>query len=230
MHNCVSNHQQLYCSTACPHWQYRQHQGSARFMGPTWGPFGADKTEVGPMLAPRTLLSGALLVLCATGKRPLSVSISWRHHGVQTRRTLAIKKWPSTCCIQINIRVSFDVYQRNHIWWRPTYSQLLISNAWHLCELTLSHDSASPVKSFWLLGTKHLLELIMITSSNGSNFGVTGLCAGNSPVTGEFPTQRPVTRSFDVFFDLRVNKRLSKQSWGWWFETSPSSLWRRCNG
>ena len=32
---------------------------------------------------------------------------------------------------------------------------------------------------------------------------------------GEFPTQRPVTRSFDVFFDLRLNKRLSKQPWGW---------------
>ena len=45
------------------------------------------------------------------------------------------------------------------------------------------------------------------------------ICAGNSPVPGEFPTQRPVTRSFDVFFDLRLNKRLSKQSWGWWFET-----------
>ena len=41
-------------------------------------------------------------------------------------------------------------------------------------------------------------------------------CAGNSPVTGEFPAQRPVTRSFDVFFDLRLNQRLSKQSWGWW--------------
>ena len=40
------------------------------------------------------------------------------------------------------------------------------------------------------------------------------LCAGNSPVTGEFPSQRPVTRSFDVFFDLRLNKRLSKQPWG----------------
>ena len=40
------------------------------------------------------------------------------------------------------------------------------------------------------------------------------LCAGNSPVTGEFPSQRLVTRSFDVFFDLRQNKRLSKQSWG----------------
>ena len=37
-------------------------------------------------------------------------------------------------------------------------------------------------------------------------------CAGNSPVTGEFPTQGPVTRIFDVFFDLRLNKRLSKQS------------------
>ena len=34
------------------------------------------------------------------------------------------------------------------------------------------------------------------------------LCVGNSPVTGEFPSQRPVTRSFDVFFDLRLNKRL----------------------
>ena len=39
------------------------------------------------------------------------------------------------------------------------------------------------------------------------------ICAGNSPLTGEFPAQRSVTRSFDVFFDLRLNKRLSKQSW-----------------
>ena len=30
----------------------------ARFMGPTWGPFGAGRTQVGPMLAPWTLLSG----------------------------------------------------------------------------------------------------------------------------------------------------------------------------
>ena len=56
------------------------------------------------------------------------------------------------------------------------------------------------------------------------------LCAGNSPVTGEFPTQRPVTRSFDVFFDLRLNNGLSKQSWGWWFEAPSHPLWRHCNG
>ena len=55
------------------------------------------------------------------------------------------------------------------------------------------------------------------------------LCAEKSPVPGEFPAQRPVTRSFDVFFDLRRNKRLSKQSWGWWFETLSHPLWRHCN-
>ena len=55
------------------------------------------------------------------------------------------------------------------------------------------------------------------------------ICAGNSPVPGEFPAQRPVTRSFDIFFDLRLNKRLSKQWWCWWFETTSSPLWRHCN-
>ena len=55
------------------------------------------------------------------------------------------------------------------------------------------------------------------------------LCAGKSPVSGEFPAQRSVTRSFDVFFDLPVSKRLSKQSLGWWFETLWRSLWRHRN-
>ena len=53
--------------------------------------------------------------------------------------------------------------------------------------------------------------------------------AGNSPVTGEFPAQRQVTQSFNVFFDLRLNKPLSKQWWGWWFETLWRPLWRHCN-
>ena len=42
--------------------------------------------------------------------------------------------------------------------------------------------------------------------------------------------QRPVTRRFDVFFDLCPNKRLSKQWWGWWFETPSCPLWRHCDG
>ena len=60
-------------------------------------------------------------------------------------------------------------------------------------------------------------------------FALLTICAGNSPVTGKFPAQRPVTRSFDVFFDLRLNKRLSKQWWGWWFETQSRLLWRHRN-
>ena len=48
-------------------------------------------------------------------------------------------------------------------------------------------------------------------------------------VLGKFPAQRPVTRSFNVFFDLHLNKRLSKQSWGWCFETLPCPIWRHCN-
>ena len=52
------------------------------------------------------------------------------------------------------------------------------------------------------------LSCIMMTSSNGSIFHVNGLCTGNSPVTGEFPSERPMKRSFD----LRLSKRLNKQS------------------
>ena len=67
----------------------------------------------------------------------------------------------------------------------------------------------------------------MMTSSNGNIFRVTAhLCR---EFTGEFHAQRPVTPTFDVFFDLRLNIRLSKQSWGWWFETPSRSLWRNEN-
>ena len=72
-------------------------------------------------------------------------------------------------------------------------------------------------------------QSIMMTSSNGNIFRVTGPLCGEFTGPGEFPTQRPVTRSFDVFFDLRLNKRLSKQPWGWRFETLSWSLWRQCN-
>ena len=68
-----------------------------------------------------------------------------------------------------------------------------------------------------------------MTSSNGNIFRVTGPLCGEFTGPGEFPAQRPVTRSFDVFFDLRPNKRLSKQPWGTWFESPSWSLWRQCN-
>ena len=69
----------------------------------------------------------------------------------------------------------------------------------------------------------------MMTSSNGNIFRVTGHLCGGFTGPRWIPRTRPVTRSFDVFLDLRLNKRLSKQSWGWWFETLSRPLWRHRN-
>ena len=80
-----------------------------------------------------------------------------------------------------------------------------------------------PIAEYW----RHM-TIYMVTSSNRNIFIVTGLCEGNSTVTSEFPSQRPVTRSFYVFFDLSLNKRLGKRSWGWWLERPSRSLWSYC--
>ena len=61
------------------------------------------------------------------------------------------------------------------------------------------------------IGVKSTVFFYMITSSNGNIFRVTGPLCEEFTGPGEFPTQRPVTRSFDVFVDLRLNKRLRKQ-------------------
>ena len=78
--------------------------------------------------------------------------------------------------------------------------------------------------------TKHVIFTVssMMTSSNGTIFRVTGPLCGEFTGHGEFPSQKPVARSFDDFFDLCLNKRLSKQSRRRWFETPLGSLWRHC--
>ena len=60
-------------------------------------------------------------------------------------------------------------------------------------------------------------------------FRVTGTLWREPPVTCGFPSQKSMARSFDVFFDLRLNKRLSKGSRRRWFETPSRPLWRNCN-
>ena len=72
-------------------------------------------------------------------------------------------------------------------------------------------------------------DKFMMTSSNGNSFRVAGHLCGEFIGLRWIPAQRPVTRSFDVFFDLRLKERFSKQSWGWWFETSSRPLWRHRN-
>ena len=83
-----------------------------------------------------------------------------------------------------------------------------------------------------LLTMSHYLNNVdfpMMTSSNGNIFHVTGhLC-------GEFTSRRwiPRTKASDAglwyFYDLRLNERLSKQLWGWWFEMLSRPLWCHCN-
>ena len=68
----------------------------------------------------------------------------------------------------------------------------------------------------------------MMTSSNGNIFCVTGPWYGEFTGHRWIPPQRPVTRSFDVFFDLRLNRRLGKQSRRWLFDTPWRLLWRHC--
>ena len=99
---------------------------------------------------------------------------------------------------------------------------------WHQCPTVASLNHVMqltyriiPMQSTKFAWWRHQMETF---------FALLAICVGNSPVTGEFPAQRSVTQSFDVFFDLPLNKRLSKQSWGWWFETPWCSLWRHRNG
>ena len=79
------------------------------------------------------------------------------------------------------------------------------ATAKRLC-LLMQYLHSARTNSLW----RHQMEIFS---------ALLAICAGNLPVTGEFPAQRPLTGSFDVFFDRRLNKRLSKQSWGWWFQT-----------
>ena len=115
-----------------------------------------------------------------------------------------------------------------------------VSHSWHLtCTLGICFVEAKLLSYFPL---RHqvidYINLILTSTVNQSwwrhqmeTFSASlAICVGNSPVIGEFPAQRPVTRSLDVFFDLRLNKRLSEQSWGWWFETSVRPLWRHSKG
>ena len=74
-----------------------------------------------------------------------------------------------------------------------------------------------------------LSQCTLMTSSIGTFSALLVICAGNCLVTDNFPAQRPVTRSFDVFFDVRLNDRLIEQSWGRWFEMPSRLSWGHCN-
>ena len=100
----------------------------------------------------------------------------------------------------------------------------------HVSYLCFYPESYADGTHFIVFGCGSVTIHFMMTSSNGNIFRVTGHLCGEFTGHRWIPrTQRTVTRSFDGFFDLRQNKRLSKQWWGWWFETPSHPLWRHCN-
>ena len=106
--------------------------------------------------------------------------------------------------------------------WRSCDVTVLSWNSWYNIHLIYSarsivfRDKRFVNNTWW----RHQMETCSALQA---------FCEGNSPVTGEFPSQRPVARNFNVFFDLHLNKRLSKQSRGWWFETPSRTLWHHRN-
>ena len=63
--------------------------------------------------------------------------------------------------------------------------------------------------------------IVMMTSSNGNIFSVTGLLCGEFTVDQRIPRTKASGAELWCFFDLRLNTQLSKQTWDWWFETPP---------
>ena len=120
------------------------------------------------------------------------------------------------------------------------HTYLLIASNWVLLQnwqnskklshaIKLRQNEAKFVHFYKISNLCPASSKLMMTSSNGNIFRITCPLCREFTGPGELPAQRPVTQSFDVFFDLRLNKRLSKQPWDWWFEMPSWSLWRQCN-
>ena len=107
----------------------------------------------------------------------------------------------------------------------PCHDSIMI---WENCVQYIPKNMYTILLCCELCHCTFLLDLMM-TSSNGKIFRVTGHLCGEFTGPRWIPHTKASDRSFDVFFDLRLNERLSKQSWGWWFETLSRPLWRQCN-
>ena len=187
----------------------------ARFTWPTWGPPGSCRPQVAPMLAPWTLLSGPFIS-------------EWHHNSYHCSNGNEATLTNIDKCVNPIHFVAVHI-SKNTI--------ILYSCSTYICELTQLHvrhvSIIHDLGNWGCHNTQNSPNLISTSTwwrhQMETFSALWAICAGNSPVPGEFPAQMPVTRSFDIFFDLRLNKRLSKQSWGWWFETLSHPLWRHSN-
>ena len=127
-------------------------------------------------------------------------------------------------------------YPFHHFWWTHISHLCLQTRRVVTSSMLLGTASVAAIACLWssivagnCCNSTPTVRLYIMTSSNGNISASLALCAGNSPVTDEFPAQRSATQSFDDFFDLRLNQQLNKQWWRRWFETPSRSLWRHCN-
>ena len=138
---------------------------------------------------------------------------------VLTSVTLTLDLWPwpfawtSLLSMVITLKIS---------WWNDDGN--IVKKVWQSdkqtygqTDWTVHRAACSLLKTSWWCHQMETFSMLL------------ALCAQNLLVTGEFPAPRPVTRSFDVLFDLHLNKLLSKPSRCWWFEMPSCSLWSCCN-
>ena len=124
---------------------------------------------------------------------------------------------------------SYDITKRPHN--RNSTVNITLNNT-HQChdpDPTACNTSTTPERSRLFMWRNPAQKKTWWRHQMETFSALLAICAGNSPVTGEYSAQTPVTLSFDVSFDLRLNKRLSKHPWGWWFETPSCPLWCHCN-
>ena len=139
---------------------------------------------------------------------------SWWRHQMETFSALPCSSWMHVPHIPIFFKVASVALGQSYIWSMCQCNNPQINGLnWPLPKQSkvqtmciilgmhciICYAYCNVRKPWW----RHQMETFS---------ALLALCAGNSPVTGEFPTWRPVTQSFDVSFDLRLNKRLSKQS------------------
>ena len=138
--------------------------------------------------------------------------LCWRCHGLPLRQRIVLAKVCCMCGAAI-FRLIVGIFM-------PDFIIVSIKSEMRFCSqcLRLSHETV-----VWALCHT------MMTSWNRNIFHVSGHLCGEFTAHRWIPAWRPVTRSFDVFFDLRLNQRFSKQSVGWWFETPSHPLWHHCN-
>ena len=201
-----------------------------------------------------TMMVNLLMHICVTRpqwvKTQPNMKKTWHGHSFHITDPLCVEttgELPHKEPVKRNF-IGFFVGRLDNVWNKQSSRQWL-EKPWRSCDVTvmrhscivfsLNTETDQRRKIIQYASSRRVvtrnklqspgIDMIMMTSSNGNIFRVTGLLCGEFTGPGEFSTQRQVTRSFDVFFDLRLNKRLSKQPWGWWFETPSWSLRRHCN-